>query len=629
MPLNRKLGIVDLSTGEIEIKPIPIELRKKFIGGRGLDMYLLYNYTEPGIDALGPDNVAVISAGLLSATLSSASARGHVAAKSPLTGAVGSTNMGGFFAPEMTWAGFHHLMLKGQAEEPVYIWINDGKIEIRDASHLWGLSTRDTQNALHGELGPEVQVLCIGPAGENLVRYATVMNGMKNAGGRSGLGAVLGSKKVKAVAARGTMDVQIKHPEEALEYDYEVLKHIRGTKFAQVMGKYGTMFIQSVTNSTGLVRTQNFQYNQLLDAEPIECEHIEDYTFGTVGCFGCVIHCRHRYLIDGIYDEGPEYAAQGAFGWEVGCNDFETVLMGNHLANHWGLDILETGSMMAWAMELYEKGIINDEDTGGLKLEWGNTEAVLELVRQIAFRRGIGDILAEGPKRAAAKIGKDSLKYNIHVKGMSNLHSDERPTPALALGIATATRGSDHLRSRPGIDLYNLPVPVLEKVYNNPVEYKGTYSSDYREYEGKAWQVIWHEMMYMAIDCAGVCKYHCTFLSPNLINFEHISKFLHYNAGLELSPREVWDVAERCYNIERIFNLREGFDRKDDMLSDRYFDEPTRRGLAIVRGRSLDREKFNGMLDEYYELHGWDKNGVPSQETLERLGLDHEPSHLI
>ncbi len=629
MSLNRKLGIVDLSTGEIEIKPIPIELRKKFIGGRGLDMYLLYNHTEPGIDALGPDNVAIISAGLLSATLSSASARTHVAAKSPLTGAVGSTNMGGFFAPEMTWAGFHHLMLKGQAEEPVYIWVNDGGIEIRDASHLWGLSTRDTQNTLQEELGPEVQVLCIGPAGENLVRYANVMNGMKNAGGRSGLGAVLGSKKVKAVVARGTMDVEIRYPEEALEYDYEVMKHISGTKFAQIMGKYGTMFIQSVTNSTGLVRTQNFQYNQLLDAEPIECEHIEDYTFGTVGCFGCVIHCRHRYIVDGIYDEGPEYAAQGAFGWEVGCNDFETVLMGNHLANHWGLDILETGSMMAWAMELYEKGIITDEDTDGLKLEWGNTEAVLELVRQIAFRRGIGDILAEGPKRAAAKIGKDSLKYNIHVKGMSNLHSDERPTPALALGIATGTRGSDHLRSRPGIDLYNLPVPVLEKVYNNPVEYKGTYSSDYREYEGKAWQVFWHEMMYMAIDCAGVCKYHCTFLSPNLINFEHISKFLHYNAGLELSPREVWDVAERCYNIERIFNLREGFDRKDDMLSDRYFDEPTRRGLAIVRGRSLDREKFNGMLDEYYELHGWDKNGVPSQETLERLGLDHEPSHLI
>jgi aldehyde:ferredoxin oxidoreductase len=629
MPLNRKIGYVDLSTGEIEIKPIPRELREKFLGGRGLDMYLLYNHTEPGIDALGPDNVAIISAGLLSATLSSASARAHVAAKSPLTGAVGSTNMGGFFAPEMTWAGFHHLLLKGQAEEPVYVWVNDGQIEIRDASHLWGMSTRDTQNALQEELGPEVQVLCIGPAGENLVRFANVMSGMKNAGGRSGMGAVLGSKKVKAVVVRGTMDVEIRHPEEALEYDYEVIKRISGTKFAQIMGKYGTMFIQSVTNSTGLVRTQNFQYNQLLDAEPIECEHIEDYSFGTVGCFGCVVHCRHRYRVDGIYDEGPEYAAQGAFGWEVGCNDFETVLMGNHLANHWGLDIMETGSMMAWAMELYEKGIMTGEDTDGLKLEWGNTDAVLELIRRIAFREGIGDILAEGPKRAAATIGQDSLKYNIQVKGMSNLHSDERPTPALALGVATATRGSDHLRSRPGIDLYHLPVPVLEKVYNNPVEYKGSYTSDYRDYEGKAWQVIWHEMLYTAIDSVGVCKYHCTFLSPNLMNFEHISKFLHYNVGLELSPREVWDAAERCYNIERMFNHREGFDRKDDVLSDRYFDEPTKRGLALVRGRSLDREKFNGMLDEYYELHGWDENGVPTQETLERLGLDKEPSHQL
>src|SRR4030042_632725 len=543
MPLNRKIGYVNLSTGEIEVKPIPRELRKKFIGGRGLDMSLLYNTTEPGIDALGPDNVALVSAGLLSATLSSASARTHVAAKSPLTGAVGSTNMGGFFAPEMTWAGFHHLLLKGQAEEPVYLWVNDGEIEIRDASHLWGRSTRGTQHALQEELGPEVQVLCIGPAGENLVRYANVMNGMKNAGGRSGMGAVLGSKKIKAIAVRGTMDVGIRHPEEALEYDDEGIKHISGTKFAQIMGKYGTMFIQSVTNSTGLVRTQNFQHNQLLDAEPIECEHIEEYSFG----------------------------------------------------------------MMGWAFELYEKGILTDKDTGGLKLEWGNTDAVLELIRQIAFREGIGDVLAEGPLRAAAKIGKDSLKYNIQVKGMSNLHSDERPTPALALGIATGRGGSDHLRSRPAIDLYHLPVPVLEQVYNTPVAYKGKFTSDYRDYEGKPWQVLWQEMMYMAIDCAGVCKYHCVFLSPNLMNFEHISKFLHYNTGLELSPREVWEVAERAYNMQRVFNAREGFSRKDDTLVDRYFDEPTTRGLEIVRGRSLEREKFKAMLDEYYELHGWDE----------------------
>ncbi len=629
MALNRKLAKIDLSTEEIEIKPIPLEVRKKFLGGRGLDMYLLYNNTEPGIDALGPDNVALVSAGLLSATLASASARTHVGAKSPLTGAVGSTNMGGFFAPEMTWAGFHHLMLKGRADKPVYIWVNDGEIEIRDASPLWGLSTRETQDALKQELGEEVQVLTIGPAGENLVRFANVMNGMKNAGGRSGMGAVLGSKNVKAIAARGTMDVEIRYPEEALEYDHEVMEHINGTKFAQIMGKYGTMFIQSVTNSTGLVRTQNFQHNQLLDAEPIECEHIEEYTFGTVGCFGCIIHCRHRYIVDDIYDEGPEYTAQGAFGWEVGCNNFETILKGNHLVNHYGLDILETGSMMAWAMELYEKGILTDKDTGGLKLEWGNDEAVLELIRQIAFREGIGDTLAEGPLRAAAKIGGDSLKYNIHVKGMSNLHSDERPSPALALGVATGTRGSDHLRSRPAIDLYHLPVALLEKVYNNPVKYDGKFTSDYRDYEGKPWQVLWQEMMYMAIDCVGVCKYHCVFLSPNLINFDNISKFLYYNTGLEMSPREVWEVAERCYNIERLFNIREGFGRKDDFLVDRYYEEPTTRGLEIVRGKTIDRDKFKEMLDEYYELHGWDENGVPTAETLERLSLDKEPSRML
>jgi aldehyde:ferredoxin oxidoreductase len=629
MALNRKIAYINLSTGEIDIKPIPLEVRKKFIGGRGLDMYLLYNHTEPGIDALGSDNVALVSAGFLCATLASASARTHVGAKSPLTGAVGSTNMGGFFAPELAWAGFHHLMLKGKAEGPVYIWVNDGKIEIRDASHLWGLDTRETQEALKRELGEEVQVLCIGPAGENLVRYANIINGLKNAGGRSGMGAVLGSKNVKALVARGTMDVEIRYPEEALQYDYDLMKHIGGTKFAQIMGKYGTMFIQSVTNTTGLVRTRNFQYNQLVDAEPIECEHIEEYALGTVGCFGCIIHCRHRYVVDDILDEGPEYTSQGAFGWEVGCNNFETILRGNHLVNTYGLDTLETGSMMGWAMELYEKGILTDKDTGGLKLEWGNDEAVLELVRQIAYREGIGDILAEGPLRAAEKIGKDSLKYNVHVKGMSNLHSDERPTPSLALGIATGTRGSDHLRSRPAIDLYHLPVPVLEAIYNNPVKYEGKQTSDYRDYEGKPWQVLWQELMYMAIDCVGVCKFHSVFLSPNLINFDHISKLIYYNTGLELSPTDVWTVAERCYNIERLFNLREGFAREDDWLVDRYFDEPTTLGLEIVRGKTIDREKFTEMLDEYYELHGWDESGVPTSETLERLDLDKEPSHML
>ncbi len=634
MALNRKIAYIDLSTGEFKTAPIPIEMRELYLGGRGLDMYLLYNHLEPGVDPLGPDNVLTVSAGLLVGTLASASARTHIGAKSPLTGFIGSSNMGGFFAPELRWAGFDHLVIKGKADGPAYLWIHDGVIEIRDASNIWGENTLDTQELIKEELGdPEVKSLCIGIAGENLVRFANVMTGMKNAAGRSGMGAVMGSKNLKAIAVRGTKDLEIRFPEKALEYNQGLLEHIGSTKFAQIMQKWGTMFIYGVTNTTGLVRVRNFQLNQQVGGN-IECEHIEKYALGSEGCYGCIMNCRHKYLIRdgpyaGTYGEGPEYTSQGAFGMEVGCNNFETVLVGNHLVNKYGLDTLEIGSMMAWAMELYEKGILTDEDTGGLKLEWGNDEAVLELVTLIAKRKGLGDILAEGPLRAAEKIGKDSIKYLIHVKGMSNLHSDERPTPSLALGIATGSRGSDHLRSRPAIDLYHLPIELLRKIYGGPKPYDGPLSSDYTCYEGKPRMVQWQEMMYEAIDCVGICKYHTIFLSPNLIAFEELSKLIYYNTGMEFTPEEIWDIADRAYTIERLFNIREGLTRADDWLVDRYFDEPTPIGLPIVRNKCIDREKFKQMIDEYYEQHGWDEDGVPQPETLKKLGLDSEPSHRL
>ncbi len=634
MALNRKIAYIDLSTGEIETAPIPIEMRKLYLGGRGLDMYLLYNHLKPGVDPLGPDNVLTVSAGLLVGTLASASARTHIGAKSPLTGFVGSSNMGGFFAPELRWAGFDHLVVKGKADGPVYLWIHDGEIEIRDASHLWGEDVPTTQMLIQEELDDlEVKALTIGVAGENMVRFANVMTGVKNAAGRSGMGAVMGSKNLKAIAVRGTQDLEIRFPDKALEYNAKLLEHIGSTKFAQIMQKWGTAFIYGVTNTTGLVRVQNFQLNQQVGGN-IETEHIEDYSLGTEGCYGCIIHCRHKYMLRdgeyaGVYAEGPEYTSQGAFGMEAGCNNFETVLIGNHLVNKYGIDTLETGSIIAWAMELYEKGILTDEDTDGLKLEWGNDEAVLEMIKRIGEREGLGDILAEGPLRAAAKIGKDALKYCVHVKGMSNLHSDERPTPSLALGIATASRGSDHLRSRPAIDLYHLPESLLRKIYGGPKPYDGPLSSYYTSYEGKPRMVQWHEMMYEAIDCTGVCKFHTIFLSPNLIGFDELSKLIYNNTGLEFTPEEIWDIADRAYTIERLFNIREGLTRADDWLVDRYFDEPTPIGLPIARGKTIDREKLKQMIDEYYENHGWDENGVPRPETLKELGLENEPSHML
>jgi aldehyde:ferredoxin oxidoreductase len=646
MALNRKIAYIDLSTGKIEIKPIPLSVRRKFLGGRGLDAYLLYNHTKKGCDPLGPDNTLMVSAGILSATLASATARTHVMAKSPLAGMLGSCNMGGFFAPEMAWAGFHHLVIKGKAEKPVYLWINNGKIEIRDARGLWGKTTTETQWAIREELGDDdIKSMVIGPAGENKVRIANVMTGIKNSGGRTGMGAVMGSKNLKAVAARGTMDIKIAHPKEALDYNKRFIEQITSAKVNQTQGTLGTPFIWGATNSWGGIRCRNFQYNQELYCDEIEPEAIDDNCTETIGpyhmagCFGCQVHCRAKYKIPtgpyaGVYDEGPEYTSQGAFCGEPDCRSLETLLVGNHLVDQYGMDNLETGSLISWAMELYELGILTSKETEGLDLRFSNDEALLEMVKRIAFRQGwLGNTLAEGGILASEKIGKNSFDYLIQVKGVSNLHSDERGTPGLALNIATASRGSDHLRSRPAIDLYHLPQEVMRKIYSSPVPYDGPLSSEHTEYIGKPWQVFWHENCYMAVDCLGICKYHTTFLGATLPNFEDWPKVLYFNTGLEFTPQEIWEVARRCNMIERLFNLREGLQKEDlkrgDMLNHRYFEEPTRRGAIDVVGRVIDREKFKKMVDEFYEYKGLDQNGVPKPETLKKLGLENEPSHLL
>ena len=646
MALNRKIAYIDLSTGKIETKPIPLDVRKKFLGGRGLDAYLLLNHTKKGCDPLGPDNTLIMSGGILTATCASATARTHIMAKSPLTGLLGSANMGGFFAPELAWAGFHHLVIKGKAKKPVYLFIHNGEIKIIDAANLWGKTTTETQWAIRDELGDqEVKSCVIGPAGENLVRFANVMTGIKNSAGRTGMGCVMGSKNLKAVAARGTMDIKIAHPVEAFEYNKRFIDQITSAKVNQTQGTLGTPFIWGATNSWGGIRTRNFQYNQCLNADDIEPERIDEICEETMGpnhmsgCFACQVHCRAQYKIPsgpyaGKYDEGPEYTSQGAFGGEPDCKNAETVLTGNHLVDQYGMDNLEIGSIISWAMELYELGIITSKETDGLDLKFGNDEALLEMIHRICFRKGwLGDTLANGGIPAAEKIGKNSFDYLIQVKGMNNLHSDERATPALALNIATASRGSDHLRSRPAIDLYHLPEKVLRKIYSNPVPYDGPLSSEHTSYEGKAWQVFWQENCYMAVDCLGICKYHTTFLGATLPNFEDWSKVIYYNTDLELTPKEIWEIAERCNNLERLFNLREGLTRNDlvkgDMLNHRYFDEPCKRGAPDVIGKKIDKDKFIKMVDELYEHKGFDKNGVPKPKTLKRLNINKEPSHLL
>jgi len=629
MVWNKKIAYINLSTKKIVQKPVPRQMRQPYLGGRGIDMYLLYNHVKPHIDPLSPENMLLIGNGLLCGIPCLGSGRCDIAAKSPLTNAVGDSNIGGFFAIELRLAGFDHLVITGKSKRPTYVWINDEEIEIRDASHLWGKDTFETQTTIRADLDDEeIKSLVIGTAGENLVKFANVRTGMKNSAGRTGMGCVMGSKNLKAIAVKGTMNIEFAYPEELLDYCREMNKMIMDTKWAQAQSKWGTMVIFNNTNATGLIRTRNFQLNRMEEGEDLEPENMDRYSIGMSGCYGCVVHCRHRYVLkEGeygpLYGEGPEYTSLGAFGTMVGCPKMETVLIANHLVNKYGIDTLETGGLIAWAMELYEKGIINDKITDGLKLEWGNEEALFELIRKIAEREGFGNILADGFKTAIPKIGKGSEYYAIQVKGMSNLHSDERPTPSFALGIATSTRGADHLRGRPAMDLYGLPEDLLEEIY------EGKVSSDYTSYDGKSRMVWWQELLYAVTDSLGTCKFQTSFCAVHAPGWKEFSKLIRLATGMKISKPQLMEIGERIYTLERMFNNREGFGRKDDALPERYFKEPTPIGLAIAKGKTIDKDMFNKMLDEYYALHKWDNNGIPKKETLKQLGLDKEPSHII
>ena len=622
MVLKRKVAFVDLTKQKVVVEEIPKELRYKHLGGRGLNWYYLYNNIPPDCDAYSPENILAVGAGLLTGLPAPGSGRTNIATKSPLTGGVGDANMGGDFAPEMRYAGFDHLIIRGKAEKPVYLWVNDGEIEIRDASDLWGLDVIETQKAIREMHGDEQIVsMVIGRAGENQVAFANVMTGMKNAGGRGGTGGVMGSKNLKAIACRGTTDLEVHDPEGLLEYFAEINKRAYSSRWAKTLGRLGTPLLYDVSYTTGFIGTLNWQYNTPGEfGKPLEAENLGKYSLKMVACFGCSVHCRHRVKIDkgkyaGTFGEGPEYTMMGTFGTLVGCNDWEFVIKGNDLTNRWGIDNLSLGAVVAWAFELYQRGYITDKDTGGLKLEWGDQEAILELSRMIVEREGIGDILARGFREAVKHFGEETEYYAIHVKGHPNLHTDERGIPSFALGIATSTRGADHLRSRPAIDLFQLPEDFLESLYGYRV------SNDFTSYEGKGIMVWWHELLYNVVDSLGICKFQTVFNSPTSPRFEDYSKLIKLATGLEISREELMTIGERNYTMERMFNVMSGMSRKDDYPPERYFREENKRGLPFMKGRKLDRELYEKMLDEYYAQHGWDANGIPTEETLKKLGI--------
>jgi aldehyde:ferredoxin oxidoreductase len=598
MVLKRKIAYINLTSKEIKTTDISENLTRDYIGGRGIGALLLNNTVKKGIEPLSPDNVIVVSAGLLAGTLASSSARTCIAYLSPLDGYLGGANIGGFFAPELHWAGFDHLVITGKAPKPSYVLVQDGKVRINDASSIWGESVPDTQEILRKELeDDDVQTLCIGPAGENQVRYAGVGTRYEAVSGRGGCGAVFGSKNLKAIVAGGGKGIQIVQPEQALEYDTKVVNELASTDFGKKLRR-GVSYIDGYD-----------------DVE------MTDYTVGPEGCFGCQFYCERRYAIKvgryaGTYGQGLGYRVQRAWS-EITDSRIGSILATNNLTNSYGLDNLETANIIAWAMKLYDEGILTDTDTGGLDLRPGNDEAVHAIIKLIARREGPGAILAEGGTRAAGILGKGSEKYLRLIKGIADLFGDNPPTPWQALGTATANRGVDHIRFLPPNDPCNLLGLVLRGMVNNPVAYNGPLSSGCEDYTGRPWLVLWHHYCGMAADMLGICQFHTQLFNPDGLGFDEFSRLLLLNNGIELSSQSIWDAACRAFNLERMLNLRAGYSGINDYPDARYFMPAAGRDGEKV----LDRAQFTSMLREYYFIQGWDGQGLPTKETLKKLSL--------
>ncbi|MDI6732557.1 MAG: aldehyde ferredoxin oxidoreductase family protein, partial [Planctomycetota bacterium] len=561
------------------------------------------------VDPLSPDNVLVIGTGLLTGTLAPSSSRFNVTAKSPESGILGDANCGGFFGAELRYAGFDRLIILGRAKKPVYLYVNNvkgGGIEIRDAESYWGKDTTEVQKLFRSNFG-QCEMLVCGVAGENLVRFACVRTGVKNAAGRCGMGAVMGSKNLKAIVASGSEGIKIKHPEQMQKLVEELKHYLFSSKITAILGKVGTPLLYEVSNAIGAIRTKNSQLNAWSDG--LNSDEIEKYVEKMVACSSCMIHCRHRNTLGG---EGPEYTAVGLLGANLGIETAKEVIELNNLCNELGLDISSSGTIIGWAYELFERGIINKETTGGLELRFGDLELTKKLLWMISRREGFGDILAESVQ-AVKVFGESAKDYLIAVKGLpqSDPH-DVRYIKAFALGIATASRGADHLRSRPTLEIFRkLPQEVRQKIY-------GTVNQDPTVLDEKEKTVYFSENIFAVIDSLGICKFICHgFNSPHFLNYTHFKNLIYTATGWEFDEEELRGIGCRIVDLERLFNIKQGLTREDDTLPKRYFDDPM--PLKIAKGHCVDRQDFVQALDRYYKLRDWTEDGRLKQERIKEI----------
>lgn len=598
---------VDLSTHSLSVEELNWKVAHDFVGGRGYAAKVLYDELEPGVDPLSPDNKLVFMTGPLTGTLAPTSGRFCVSSKSPLTNTLFDAQSGGFFGPQLKRAGFDGIIVEGSSDKPVYLLVREGQAELHEASALWGKTTHDTE-ALLRQKHEGARIACIGPAGENLVRMACIVNDLHRAAGRGGLGAVMGAKRLKAIVAQGNLNI---HPANPYAFKREVekaLKVLRGHPLTgDGLGRYGTAILTHLVNKAGLLPVRNFQSSFFSDAELVSGEYMkEKIVVGRKACYACPIACGRVSKIQeppyGPLDtEGPEYETLWAFGPNCGVSDIEAIAYLNDLCNKLGLDTISMGSTMALAIELYERGLLKNEASEGLHLRWGDPSLLIRLVEMTAYRSGLGNLLAEGSARLAKMVGGGAEDLAIHVKGLELPAYDPRGVKGMALAYATSNRGGCHLRA----------YMVMSELFSIP-RYL-----DPESYEGKAELVKRMQDIYAVIDSLIMCKF-TSFAFFSTLRYEPTiyARLLTTATGIYMDEEEFLRVGERIFNLERLFNIREGFSRSDDTLPGRLLKEPLPDGPS--RGQTINLER---LLDEYYAIRGWDYLGRPSEKKLASLNL--------
>jgi len=613
---NGKILRVNLSKRTFTTETIDETFCRKYLGGAGFISYYLYKDLSAGTNPLGPDNKLIFALGPVTGVALPGSGRHCVGAKSPLTGGIAKSEPGGFWGAELKRTGFDAIIVEGKASEPVYLWVHDGEASIRKADKLWGKETKETEQAIRAELGDKrVHLALIGPAGENLVRYATVMHGLYDAAGRGGTGAVMGSKNLKAIAVRGHKLPSSAKPEGIKELRQWMMDNMNLVKRYQEFGTSGAM-VQF--EQLGNLPTRNFQDGAFADIDKISGQTLKaTIGVGMDGCFACPVRCKKRvafqepYPVDPDYG-GPEYEAQASLGSNCGINDLKAIALASQLCNAYSLDVISTGCTIAFAMECFEKGLLTAKDTGGIELRFGNAEAMLQMIKLIAKREGFGNVLAEGSARAAKEIGPGAEALAIHVKKQEIPMHEPRLNKSLGLGYMVNPHGADHCCNVIDI-LFNGLSSTADMLLKDMVPLGMVEPLPFDDISPRKVSLFrMQHLKRMVLDCLGICLF-----LP--YSFQQLADLTSAIAGWNSSPMELSRVAQRVFTLHRMFNTREGFTAGDDKLPERFF-HPTKYGpLAHT---ALDPEKMEKAKRYYYSLMGWDANtGIPTPETLEDLGI--------